>query len=152
VSPATASFGGRSVIDEGAGQYLVQGHVDAQNRFGAKLRNYFHVRIKFVGDKTWQVVDGPLMSEKQEELLLKVWELGQSKGARSARPDTPIPSSSARTRPSNFGRPRRIAEGRPIGEHLRRPVTAAIAGQTRPGLRRSEASSGARRHPAVAMC
>jgi len=61
VSPGSADFGGMfeqsyedCVTDLGQGQYTVNGWVDSQNRFGAKLRSHFTCRLRYVGNDKWQ--------------------------------------------------------------------------------------------------
>jgi hypothetical protein len=61
-SPGTADFGGLfgefqnsddHVINLGDGRYRVHGWVDAQNSFGAKLRNYFTCEVEDKGNDKW---------------------------------------------------------------------------------------------------
>jgi len=58
-SPSTASFPpfraeGVSIIDEGKGAYQVRGYVDAQNGFGATIRNDFRCHLLHVGAENWR--------------------------------------------------------------------------------------------------
>lgn len=57
VSPGSADYGWQTssecVTDLGQGVYVVKGWVDAQNRFGAKVRSYFTCRVKYVGKEEW---------------------------------------------------------------------------------------------------
>lgn len=58
-APATADFpsqfaDGVKITDHGGGKYTVKGYVDAQNSFGAKIRQYFMVEVqKQPGGDKW---------------------------------------------------------------------------------------------------
>ena len=63
-SPGSADYGGLFsdyqspedvVTDLGGGKYRVKAWVDAQNAFGAKLRNHFICELEHVGGDTWQL-------------------------------------------------------------------------------------------------
>ena len=66
-SPGSADFGGvfsgdwqspeTCVTDLGNGKYRCVGWVDAQNSFGAKLRNDFVVEVEYVGGDNWRCTD-----------------------------------------------------------------------------------------------
>lgn len=67
ISPGTADFGSLfkdyqnpndHVVELGPDTFRVQGWVDAQNQFGALIRQHFVVVIKDNGDR-WQAIDGP---------------------------------------------------------------------------------------------
>jgi hypothetical protein len=71
-SPGSADFGSllkeyqspnERVEDLGDGKYRVTGWVDAQNAFGAKIRNRFGVTVQYTGDSKWVAVEGPVLSE-----------------------------------------------------------------------------------------
>jgi len=62
VAPATAKFPGMSEvvivsIKNEQNAYRVSGYVDAQNRMGALIRNYYVCEIKYVGDDKWRLLD-----------------------------------------------------------------------------------------------
>ena len=55
-SPSTAKFQNYSkdlVQDLGSGRYKISAYVDAQNSFGAMMRNQFTCTVKYVGNKKW---------------------------------------------------------------------------------------------------
>lgn len=55
-APSTAKFQTYSkelVQDLGGGRYYVSAYVDAQNSFGAMIRNQFNCTVKYVGNKKW---------------------------------------------------------------------------------------------------
>ena len=73
-SPGSADFGSllgdyqkpsSCVTYLGDREYRVKGWVDAQNAFGAKLRNHFVLKLKHVGgaDDEWRCIDGPTFAE-----------------------------------------------------------------------------------------
>lgn len=49
-SPATASFGGETTKKTGKNTYHVEGYVDAQNGFGATVRNHYECDVEFTPD------------------------------------------------------------------------------------------------------
>jgi len=68
-SPGTADYGWQTadecVTDKGNGRYFVQGWVDAQNGFGAKMRADWSVAVQYEGgDGPYRVVFGPLIFER----------------------------------------------------------------------------------------
>lgn len=70
-APASADFGGllagdwqdpnTHAIHMGNGKYRCTGFVDAQNSFGAQIRNQFGLTIKYIGNDNWKVLEGPLI-------------------------------------------------------------------------------------------
>lgn len=56
-APASADFGDASLLDHGAGRYTVTGSVDAQNSFGAMIRNRYSCELQVDGNGTWTAVD-----------------------------------------------------------------------------------------------
>lgn len=59
-APATADFASiteSKVTHLGEGEFLVVSYVDAQNSFGAKLRNHYACRLKDAGNDNWQLID-----------------------------------------------------------------------------------------------
>lgn len=59
-APSTASFapyGDLSITGQGNGPYTVVGWVDAQNSFGAMLRNRYSCTVLFSGDSSVQLLD-----------------------------------------------------------------------------------------------
>lgn len=46
-----------NIQDLGGDKFKVSGYVDSQNAFGAMLRNYYVVQMKYTGDKKWQLLD-----------------------------------------------------------------------------------------------
>lgn len=53
-APSTAEFPGlreSEVTREGPDVFIVKSYVDAQNSFGAKIRNHFTVKVEFTGDQ-----------------------------------------------------------------------------------------------------
>lgn len=52
-APGTAEFGGERVAHLGGEKYLVTGYVDAQNAFGAKLRNQWICTVEQTGETQW---------------------------------------------------------------------------------------------------
>ena len=71
-SPSTADYGSAfrgnrqdpatCVRDLGEGIYLVEGWVDAQNAFGATVRNNFIIKLEHLGGETWRVIGQPAMA------------------------------------------------------------------------------------------
>jgi len=71
-APGTAEFGSlwkgdhqdpeKAVAHLGDGRYRAIGWVDAQNTFGAVLRQRFTITVRYVGDDNWQVEDGPVFT------------------------------------------------------------------------------------------
>lgn len=58
ISPSTAKFPSYRddfVTHLGDGRYLVKAYVDAENIFGAKIRNYYTVTLRYVGGNKWQL-------------------------------------------------------------------------------------------------
>jgi hypothetical protein len=62
-SPSTADFGSafgdyqdpdEVVTDLGGGKFRVRGWVDAQNAFGATIRNHFMCELEYVGNDRWR--------------------------------------------------------------------------------------------------
>lgn len=49
-SPSTADFGGETATKTGKNTYHVEGYVDAQNGFGATVRNYYECDVEFTPD------------------------------------------------------------------------------------------------------
>ena len=70
-APSTADFGlgeqspRKCVADLGDGLYLARGWVDAQNAFGAQVRSTFVVKLRFLGDNRWKMLEGPLLEGRQ---------------------------------------------------------------------------------------
>jgi len=70
-SPSSADFGGllagdwqdpaTHAIHMGNGKYRCTGFVDAQNSFGAQIRNQFSLTIKYTGNDNWKLVEGPVI-------------------------------------------------------------------------------------------
>jgi hypothetical protein len=70
-SPASADFGGilsgdfqdptTHAIHMGDGVYECNGFVDAQNSFGAQIRNEFGVTIQYMGSDNWKLLEGPVI-------------------------------------------------------------------------------------------
>jgi len=70
-APASADFGGvlsgdwqdpdTHAVHKGGGVYECNGWVDAQNSFGAQIRNQFSLIVKHVGGDRWELVDGPVI-------------------------------------------------------------------------------------------
>lgn len=61
-SPSTADFSNTSSQELSDKTFLVSGNVDAQNSFGAMLRNTFRVKLKYNGgewtdSKNWTLID-----------------------------------------------------------------------------------------------
>lgn len=57
-APATADFASITetqvdTVDADAGVYEVRSHVDAQNAFGAMIRNSYTCRVRWRGDGRW---------------------------------------------------------------------------------------------------
>jgi len=55
-SPSTAKFPPYSesfITDWGKGKYVVNAYVDAQNLFGAVIRNNYRITVTCTGDKNW---------------------------------------------------------------------------------------------------
>jgi len=55
-SPSTAKFPmfrEAHVTNIGEGKYIVIAYVDAQNHFGATIRNNFSATVKYAGDNSW---------------------------------------------------------------------------------------------------
>jgi len=57
VAPATARFSGHIAERQADGRWIVCGYVDAQNRFGALIRNKFCVALRYRGQGSWEVLD-----------------------------------------------------------------------------------------------
>ena len=64
-SPGTAVFGGvlgdyqspeEVVTDLGSGRFRIRAWVDAQNAFGAKIRNHFLCELEHAGDDRWRLL------------------------------------------------------------------------------------------------
>ncbi len=57
-APATANFcsyGDATVTDLGGGRFKVLAYVDAENSFGAKLRNHYTCVLKSSDGSTWSL-------------------------------------------------------------------------------------------------
>lgn len=59
-APATAEFSGDEYKNDGDTVYLATGKVDAQNSFGAKIRETYLVKMRYLGgdvkqDSAWKV-------------------------------------------------------------------------------------------------
>lgn len=72
-SPGTASFGSlmgdtqsydKQCDDLGQKTYSCHGWVDAQNSFGATIRNNWTITVTYVGDGNWRAVEGPVLLER----------------------------------------------------------------------------------------
>ena len=67
-SPGTAEYGWQSqdecVTDLGGQQYRIEGWVDAQNSFGAKMRSDFTLTIQYQGNRNWHLVEGPIIQPR----------------------------------------------------------------------------------------
>ena len=72
-SPGTADFGSpfkdyqdpkTHVTELGGGKFQVTGWVDAQNGFGATVRNNFTVTVQNTGGDNWRTIEGPSLSER----------------------------------------------------------------------------------------
>lgn len=59
VSPGSAEFqpAGEYVVSGSGSEYVVSGHVDSDNAFGASLRSDFVCTIRDNGDDSWTLVD-----------------------------------------------------------------------------------------------
>lgn len=55
-APSTADFSDENAQASGS-RYIVSGKVDAENSFGAKLRNTFLCTVEQQPDKQWHLVD-----------------------------------------------------------------------------------------------
>lgn len=58
VSPSSAEFGTydkEKVQRVGENRFVVRGHVDASNSFGAKLRKSFVCRLRYLGEDEWRL-------------------------------------------------------------------------------------------------
>lgn len=63
-APATAAFSSctyRDAVKQADGTWRVEGTVDAQNAFGAKIRSVFIVRLRYTGRDTWRVENVALL-------------------------------------------------------------------------------------------
>jgi len=73
-SPSTADFPSSREADTiylGGCVYTVVGYVDAQNAFGATIRNYFFIAMKHKeSDDTWRRSLGPTLSASRGEVVL----------------------------------------------------------------------------------
>jgi len=59
-SPSSARFSGSldtTRVDAGDETWIIIGHVDAQNSFGAEIRNMYSCETKYVGNDRWTLVD-----------------------------------------------------------------------------------------------
>lgn len=61
-SPSTADFSNASTQDIGDKTFIVSGNVDAENSFGAMLRNTYRVKLKYNGGEwedsnNWTLID-----------------------------------------------------------------------------------------------
>ena len=56
-SPSTASFGHASVIQMSDSVFQVENYVDAQNGFGATVRNYYSATIEYFPGKKIKISD-----------------------------------------------------------------------------------------------
>jgi hypothetical protein len=61
-SPSTADFcgmhGGDSEVTEvGDEEWEISSCVDSENGFGAKVRTFYTVTVKYLGDDEWELVD-----------------------------------------------------------------------------------------------
>ena len=67
-SPGTAEYGWQRadecVTDMGEGEYLVQGWVDSQNSFGATVRAKFSLRVQYIGNEKWRLVEIPIILQR----------------------------------------------------------------------------------------
>lgn len=72
-SPSTADFGGitdyqdpkKNITIEKDGIYKARGWVDAQNVFGATVRETWLIIMKYAGDGNWQALEGPFLGEDE---------------------------------------------------------------------------------------
>lgn len=74
-SPSTARFGGilsgdyqnpkTCVTYLGNNDYRVKGWVDSQNTFGGIVRTNFSLRLRYNGNKSWTLVESPVMVTRQ---------------------------------------------------------------------------------------
>jgi len=55
-APSTAEFAGGENISQDGCSYTIQGTVDAENSFGAKLRSAYRVRLNRVSETDWTVL------------------------------------------------------------------------------------------------
>jgi hypothetical protein len=56
-APSTASFpwiSEATVTDQGLGEFTVTAYVDAENSFGAKLRQHYSCRMVYLGNDQWK--------------------------------------------------------------------------------------------------
>lgn len=58
-SPASAEFpiGERKATDLGSNRYTVTGAVDADNSYGATIRNRYNCRVEFTGGENWRLLN-----------------------------------------------------------------------------------------------
>lgn len=59
-APATAKFARPSdstIVNIGDCTYQIKSYVDAQNSFGANLRNHFTATIKYTGNNNWRLLE-----------------------------------------------------------------------------------------------
>jgi hypothetical protein len=59
-APSTADFpwsASEHTVHLGGGKYTVRAYVDAENSFGAKLRNHFVCTVQHAGGDRWQLID-----------------------------------------------------------------------------------------------
>jgi hypothetical protein len=60
-APSTAKFPYSSdaeiSYDETTKDWTIKSYVDAQNSFGAMIRNNYTVKIKYLGDEKWNLID-----------------------------------------------------------------------------------------------
>jgi len=57
VAPGSAEFSGlseTSLIETSPGHWVVNGWVDAQNAFGAKLRRRYKCKLRYIGARQWE--------------------------------------------------------------------------------------------------
>lgn len=72
-SPSTADFGSLLGESQSADKqctllrettYKCHGWVDAQNSFGATIRNDWTITLRYVGDETWETIEGPVLTAR----------------------------------------------------------------------------------------
>lgn len=59
-SPSTAEYPAMSTVDVehlGEGVYTVDAYVDAQNAYGAMVRQDYYMKIQYEGDDYWNVLE-----------------------------------------------------------------------------------------------
>lgn len=56
-APATADFSDTTAFATGGTSWTVEGAVDAENSFGAKIRNTYVCKVSYTGDDMWRLDD-----------------------------------------------------------------------------------------------